>query len=130
MTITVVTGLAGSGKSYFARSLPADLLMDDDFFDRQSDFMAALREDRNCVIVEAAFMFPKNRDLLAQWLGTNVPNAQVEWIFFENDLAAANANCERRRDKDPAGHIDQNNRNSTLYVIPDGSRVERIWRGG
>lgn len=126
---TVVIGLAGSGKTTFAKTLPGIL------FDEgvgilpapTARFFDALRAGRDCVVVEATYCFAEARAQFVALLDANVPGTEIEWVCFRNDLPAANANCRRRPDKDPEGHVAINNRVAGMYTYPEGARIVDVF---
>jgi len=100
-TVTFVLGLCGSGKSWLADRIPADIKFHDGFWlaERRSANVAALigtlRGGGEAVIVEIAFCWAPARQEILQALFA-VPDLSVRWICIENDLRKANANCLRR----------------------------------
>jgi hypothetical protein len=133
MPLILVTGLAGSGKTELVKCLEADLLFDDNlpgprFLENLNVLSAALREGKRCIVVEGSLMLADWRERFLTLLATFAPGTVPEWLCFENDLAQANANCRTRLDKNPEGHVAQNERTSPLYTLPAGVVPIPVWR--
>lgn len=134
--VTFIQGLVASGKSHLASELEAlgAFKIDDSGFNPTGEWavhfntnypavISKLQEDINCVIVEVYYNQQANRETITQRLNSDVPDVQIEWIFFDNDLETALWNCFTRYYKgeknDLVGAIAQNFRMHQFYEIPD-----------
>lgn len=135
--VAFVVGLAGSGKSTYAkRAFPDRLLIEENFWspdysDQRNQLLDALAKGRDCVVTEIAFCLEQERTKLLEWLSQSAPDATIEWIFFENDLDQANNNCKQREaNKETLARLArQNVRYSLGYSRPEGAKIVRVWRG-
>lgn len=100
MKFIMVVGLPGSGKTHFAKSL----MNDDSFFiddpkDFQKDVLDRinLTNSKRIIIADPWLCLETVRDKAIQLILTNYPNAEISWIFFENNYAACVANIIRRK---------------------------------
>jgi hypothetical protein len=134
-TVTFILGYCGSGKTHLADEMVRDrgvVKFDEGFLNDPGQHAAlidALKQGRDCVVIEIEYCVPSSRDAIVAELKRAVPNVVVEVIYFEADLAKANANCWRRKNKeDPEGHIWINSvRIGQRYTIPPGAAVLKIF---
>lgn len=97
--------------------------------DQKNDLVENLKRGKDCTVSEASYMFECERKKIIKWLGKKVPDAEVQWIAFENDLETANWNCVMRDNKgDPAGHVCQNCRTTAYYSYPEGAEILPIYK--
>lgn len=96
------------------------------------DILTLLGQSQHCVITERRFMLQEARDKYTQRLRESIPSLQINWFFFERDLAAANHNCRSRTNKEGdlhgARHIERNKGDFVEYTIPEGAVVIKIHR--
>jgi len=131
--VTVILGLCGSGKSTLAEEIAA--LSGCACFDEGvvpgypnwEPFLRAVRDERDCVVVEVAYLIETGRQFLAQAVEQTKPGTPIEYICFENNVAVADANCIERALRDPTrdakGNCQQNQRMSSTYTYPSGAEV-------
>ena len=88
-----------------------------------------LKTDKDCAVVEATLFFEPLQQQAMSYLH-GIPNVEVKWIGFENDVDTANHNCMHRKNKgDGPGHVRINNNWTRFpYTFPDGSERRRIYR--
>lgn len=141
-TLILIQGLAGSGKSHLIRFLKFDFMIEENFAisdqaeDENISILAKeLRGGRYCIVSERKYRSTHKRNEFIEKLRRRVrpaPAPNIESIFFENDLDAANHNCQHRTNKanDPGGqrHIIQNKKDAEDYQIPDDAIVVKIYR--
>jgi hypothetical protein len=94
-------------------------------------FLDALAAGQDSAIVEIAYISQAARDELVRLVRERYPDTIFKWMYFENNLAAANWNClnDPKRPKDKAeGNFVQNEQWTKLYDIPEGADVLKIFR--
>ncbi len=140
--LIIIQGLAGSGKSHLIQFLKYDFLIEENFAvsdeseERNiNDLAANLRCGRRCIVSERKYRSNIERGkFIAKVLQAVSPShpPTIKIICFENDLKAANYNCENRGNKpgDIGGraHIIQNECDSKTYEIPSDAVVIKIHR--
>lgn len=134
--VTFLLGLAGSGKSFHAKKLKRET--DAEIFEGVAGshnpgmlltMVQHLRDGKNCIVEEIAYCHPHAREEILKHLHSQVPNVEIEWICFENNLESANWNVRHRKNKDnPEGHYKINQHYHCLYQYPDGATVIQITR--
>jgi hypothetical protein len=143
--VKIVVGLCGSGKSHLARELgeagyavldedvaftvePGSVLSGPKF----DCLLRRLSEGKDCAFTEALLMFKPVRELFMPCLKKRqgMDGVTVEWIFFENDLEAANHNCtnDPGRADGGRGHVQPNNVWSPRYSIPRRATKRAVQR--
>jgi len=137
-TVTFVLGYCGSGKSFVAdqmerngaRKWDEGFAMEENLPRNLQDLVDTLRAGRDCVVVEIQFCSKENRDTITTLLKAKVPDVKIEWLAFENNLALANENCRRRRNKGDAEiHVQTNTVGiGDKYTIPEGATLRAIYR--
>ena len=136
-TVTVITGLAGSGKTEFLNKMVGVECFDEGvrtdqpqkFGGNLQRFLDAIGSGRNCAIVEIAYLTQKARDELERVVGARYSETVFNWIFFENNPEAANWNCfndPNRTQEQAEGSVWNNKRWTKLYEIPNGAAVQKI----
>jgi len=134
--VTFLLGLAGSGKSYLAEKLKRDTGAEifegtesRENYEMLPAMVQRLKGGNDCVVEEIAYCLPQHRERVVAYLTTNVPNIEIKWICFENNIESANWNVQHRKNKgDIAGHLQINQKWHNLYQYPDGAAVTQITR--
>ena len=137
-TVTFVLGLAGSGKSWLVSRLKVDRAFEEGFDAPESreqfhaELLARLRAGQHCTVSEVAFLAPARRDEYVSRLTHDLNgNVRINWVCFDNNLAAADYNCRERANKldDPGGlrHMAINQLATRQYVIPEGAIVLKTY---
>jgi hypothetical protein len=156
VTITLVVGLPGSGKSTYIARMQRDqpnLFVVHDFkketldgtarFSSSRDFdglIAALRAGRDAALDDIGFCHPEarkwaERDIRSaldhRIVSASPPaNLNFRWVFFENDPAKCEANIRRRAkietDRDLDKELAYLNKHSPNYVPPEGAPAKVI----
>jgi hypothetical protein len=143
----LIVGLCGSGKSQLAQDYASQgyVCLDESFegrrfaadseknlsTDKFNELKRQLALGRNCVFTEAMLMFEKERQAFEPCLKQlyAMIGVTVEWVFFANDLEAANHNCRNDPNrKDPEGAVLNNGRWTGHYQIPAGHTARPIFR--
>lgn len=138
-SVTFVVGLAGSGKSHFIGRQRFQWVCEEGFMAaglseaNHRELVRRLRRGERCAVSELQLLNRYVRDGYIARLRRSVPTVRVRWVFFENNLGAANRNCRRRKGKpgDPGGkgHCSQNRNWSPYYYIPPTRKTVRVFRG-
>ena len=134
--VTFLLGLAGSGKSRLAEQLKretgAEIFEGVEGVERPESLptmVQHLRDDKDCVVEEIAYCHPDARKKVITYLRSQVPDAEIEWVCFENDLESANWNVIHRTNKgDVENHLAINKHWHGLYKCPDGAKIIPITR--
>src|SRR4051812_24371485 len=92
--LTVVVGLPGAGKStYCKRHAPGGVYYEDVCHPGKTsgprgigEVAVNLRDGKDCLIEDVSFCEAAQRDRVGDWIKKMVPNVQIEWVFFENDV--------------------------------------------
>jgi adenosyl cobinamide kinase/adenosyl cobinamide phosphate guanylyltransferase len=135
--VTFFLGLAGSGKSHCAEELKAQTgaeIFEGTEGEKKEELLRAmvqqLNDGKNCIVEEIAYCLPSRREAIVATLCRWVPNIEIEWICFENDLESANWNVRNRKHKSDAvqSHLHINQCYHGLYIYPGGAKVKPITR--
>ncbi|MEK6747639.1 MAG: hypothetical protein AABY83_00345 [Pseudomonadota bacterium] len=132
--VTFLLGLAGSGKSFLAEELKrksgAEIFegTEGDKTIKQK-MLKHLASGGSCIVEEIAYCLPSHREAIVSQLCAVVPDIEIEWLCFENNLESANWNVMHRRNKtDAPGHLRINQCYHGLYIYPSGVQVIPITR--
>ncbi len=142
-TLIIVVGLPGAGKSTKLQEIRSSLtgLSIEDFHGNAFGDSPAVKDSRHyrallealhaghsCAIADIEFCDPVRRDRLHQAIVAELPELQIEWIYFENAPKKCESNIRLRNrqrvDKDLQALADLADR----YVIPDGVSPIPIWQ--
>ncbi len=127
MRVTLIAGLPGSGKTSLALAMASEdpggsHVLDDP--DRICLLDAVPPRTRHLLVVHPAFCSPAARDRVEREVLARFPDAELAWIFFENEPRACLANAEARADgRRVAADVAAISRG---YAIPDGADVRRV----
>ena len=135
--VTFVLGLAGSGKTPYAEKLKAETGAE--YFEgtensqknilRKQRMLQHLVSGGDCVVEEIAYCLPSFREGIVAELCSRVPNVEIDWVCFENDIESANWNVVHRTHKgDVPGHLRINQCYQGLYIYPGGAKPIPITR--
>ena len=136
-TVTVITGLSGSGKTHLGKEMKMagvklfNERVRPDLPQNWPRFFKELAAGYDCAVVEIAYLRQWARDELLRKVRQRYPDTVFEWIFFENDLEAANWNCINDPDRTPEqieADLKHNAHWTMLYEIPDGTTPQKIFR--
>jgi hypothetical protein len=135
--VTFLLGLAGSGKTHRAEMLKTqtgDEIFEGTEGEKKEELLCAmvqrLKDGKNCIVEEIAYCLPSRRETIVATLCSLLPNIEIEWICFENNLESANWNVRHRKHKSDAvqGHLHINQCYHGLYIYPGGAKVIPITR--
>ena len=134
--VTFLLGLAGSGKSYRADKLKKETGAEifegtegKENLGMLPNIVQHLRQGKNCIVEEIAYCRPQGREKVVTYLRYHVPDVQIEWLCFENNLESANWNVRNRKNKgDINGHLAINQCWHRLYQYPEGATIVPITR--
>ena len=142
--IILIAGLPGSGKSMLMEALKREgWLIFDDFkanaFNDSSIFwhsrnyktlLMALHEGQKCIVADIDFCKATSRHEAEKVLREQIAEITLEWLFFENDFHACQANIMRRASQSIEDNLRALNEYRAQYQIPIGMRVIPVWRSG
>jgi len=103
--VTFFIGLCGSGKSHESKELEKQYLkreqkvkMFQEIIGREQipELIQTLKDGIDCIVEEALYCDPIHRNKIQQRLEQVVPEADIQWECFENNLKAANWNVKNR----------------------------------
>lgn len=133
-TVTVITGLCGSGKSEYLKQMTGVISFDEgvrpDQPTNMQKFLDVLEMGKDCAIVEIAYIAEHWRNELVRQVTERFPDTIFKWVYFENDLEKANANClndPKRSMEAREGNLRLNTRWTESYSIPEGADVLKIF---
>ncbi len=135
--LIIVMGLCGSGKSHLITKLISESsmgvyvkdegLLTEKFEENYEYLLISLENGINSIVSGAEFCFKNNQEILVNRVIEDLPDVDIEYYAFENDLEKANNNVKKRTNKqDVEGHIEINNRLTKDYYIPDESKKLEI----
>ena len=136
-TITFITGLCGSGKTYYSEQLKKKtgaLLFEGIGKGIENNenwliIVSHLKNGNDCVVEEMDFCFQKPRDSVIKYILGNTPDTEIKWVCFENDLDSANWNVRQRTNKaDINGHLYINAQLTRFYTYQFGAKIVPITR--
>jgi hypothetical protein len=134
-TVTVITGLAGSGKTHYLDKIVGVERFNEgvrpDKPENFQNFLEVLARGEDCAIVEIAYIAEYWRNQLVSLIHARFPETIFEWVYFENDVEAANANCLNdpdRSDENKRGNVANNKRWTHQYQIPAEAVPLKIFR--
>lgn len=134
-TVTVITGLCGSGKTYYAERMSGVRVFNEgvrpDMHENMQKFLDVLATGKDCAIVEVAYLTEYGRSELVRIVRDRFPETVFKWVYFENDLEKANSNCMNDAERDEEmrrGNVELNNRWTRIYKIPADATVLEIFR--
>lgn len=119
--VILLVGLCGSGKSHWASTHgPPGCIYFDDSASKYPALRQALLSGTDCIVEEVSLCRAEHRDYVMALL-SDVPDLDIQWVYFENDLDSANHNVTHRTNKGNARqHRIYNERLHIDYSIPPG----------
>jgi hypothetical protein len=140
--ILLVAGLPGSGKSTYLLELErSGWLCFDDFKNlainnsrrfRHSPLFAPLltrlREGARCAITDIDFCRAESRAEAADVLRAEIPDLEIDWLYFSNDVADCAANIVRRGRPSLQEDLKQLSKYSACYQIPPNAPKRACYR--
>jgi hypothetical protein len=137
-TLTIISGLCGSGKSWLLNHLhkqhPKSVAFDEQLSDRgkpgisrREQVARALNSGKDVFIADLWAGWPPRRRTILRHLRKLVPNLRIVWLVYENDIRKANRNCRARPDRDPRGHMKINRKWAPLLEPPKNAVILRIY---
>lgn len=131
--VTFILGLAGSGKTVLAEQLRdatgAEIFEGVEHYISLPAIVQRLKDGKDCIVEEIAYCDPDRRERMVRDLRSQVPDVEIEWICFENDLESANWNVMHRTNKsDVEDHLAINRYWHGIYTCPDGANIRSITR--
>ena len=139
--LIVITGLCGSGKTRYIRTIRASIpgLIADDYMTRAAsprfidsrfyvDLVRTLNAGKDCLVCDIAFCRPGQRAAFEAVIRPCAPAVEFEWVFFANEPELCLQNV-RRRARIKVGAEEQSIRAlSRHYQIPGSATVLPVWR--
>jgi len=140
-TLTIVIGLCGSGKSWLLKRLakthPKARIFDEGVADRgkwqkrgiikRKTIARCLRRGQDVFASDLWCGYAPSRKIVLKHLRQLVPNLCIVWLYFENNIRAANNNCRLRKNKrDAKGHIKINRKWHKRLTVPRDAIVLKI----
>jgi hypothetical protein len=127
--VRIIVGLPGSGKTYYAEHNPFGLLFDDPAAepDTFEQLKSAVMSFQDVTITDVYSIESLARTITLTTLKTWNPDAEIEWIFFENDPAACIANIESRND-DRLVSPEFVREASRHYDFPDDAKILPVYK--
>lgn len=122
MRIVLIAGLPASGKTHYARSLGGILI--DDPQEGFSEF-PDLHDCDLLVVTDPYFCMTLLRSYAEKLMLARYPEADIEWVFFENDPEQCQINARSRPNKPVSKFIDQLSDN---YTVPVGAMTVPVYR--
>lgn len=134
-TLTIVVGMAGSGKSTFCKSVAHQTgakLFEDATLTSNDERRAGLNclgeivarlvgRNEDCIIDESHLTVPSFRNLFKDFCDSFLPNVNQKWIFFEKDVRACINNVyeDAQNGRDDPSRFKALNNQRVAYQIPE-----------
>lgn len=127
--VRIIVGLPGSGKTYLAEHDPLGVLFDDPAACDESfqELKKIILSGQDVTITDVFNIEETSRTITMSTLLAWNPQAEISWIFFENDPQACIANTARRNDGRivSAGFINDASRH---YETPENATVLPVFK--
>lgn len=132
--ITFILGLCGSGKTKLIEKMKAQdpnlYAIDEgfnpyanpDFMDKYLKVKENISKNHDCAIVEIEICREPLRRIV-EGLIREIPNAEIKYKCFKNDLGKANFNLSKPGERTPEGRKGINYIISPQYTIPLNSEI-------
>jgi hypothetical protein len=132
VTLTVILGLCGSGKSELIKRLKVDVRFDEGFdwnlHGEHERLISALKSGQSCAVIEVGYCLKTRRDAFVARIRQAAPEVTIEWKCFANDLVQANLNCLNRRDGRDVKELLRINADLTaVYTYPEDAEILPVW---
>ncbi len=142
MSLVLVGGLPGSGKSYLLGEFEhkgwkifddfqANAINDSPQFDqsrRFAELITDLRSGRPCVVADIRVIHEPYRASARDALTSSLSEAAVEFHLFENDAEQCAENVRRDAGREPSDRLRAIQHWTNQYSCPQGTRVMPVWR--
>ncbi len=131
MRIVLIAGLPASGKTHLGNkiALEQNLTLIDDPIDLIEVELIVSNSEKGIVLCDHNFCIPRLRKLATNYLLEKFPNAELEWIFFENDVNQCLSNLYYRQDNGDDRKVEGLIRGlSPYYSIPCDEKCIPVWR--
>ena len=133
-TLTIITGLCGSGKSWLLNSLhtahTGSMAFDEQMSDygksgkkRRKEIAKALKAGHDCFVADLFIGKAARRKTVMREMRKLVRGLRVVWMWYEVNLKRCNKNCEFRKNRDPKGHKKINRKWAPLLSQPKNAIV-------
>lgn len=103
MTIHVITGLPGSGKTTYARQKYPNLELFDDLSANPKDFddfrFFLGNKNADCVVIDIPLIIEYIRQDFLKFIKRFKPQANIDWIFFSNNPEQSWKNIQGRDER-------------------------------
>ena len=127
MKITMLVGLPCSGKTHYGKG--SGCLFIDDVSLMDTKVLKEMIKDMNIIIADVFLCRPRERTSAQRWFDLNFPDAQLEWVFFENNREKCLTNMRHHRSLGDDRKVeDLIHVLSKDYVIPYGTKTLEIWQ--
>lgn len=142
--LTIVVGLPGSGKSTLIErvmnSIPGvcieDYMKNSINYSRLFTYsrhyetlIGDLLAGKDCIIADIIFCDTACREDAVRIVRQNVPDVEIEWLFFENAPEKCKINAIRRNSQLLQQELEYIRLLSVKYQIPDGAKVVDVYSG-
>lgn len=136
--VIFILGLSGSGKTHLAKEMikksPATIMDEGfnvDFNKNYKKLISVLLKGEDCIVIEIELCYEEDlRKQIKKKLVNDVPEVEIVWKCFENDIEKAKKNILRRKEQggkeDIEGHIAINERVSPYYTYSPGAEILEI----
>lgn len=130
MKIIIIVGLPGSGKTHLAKRLSQEIpsIVVDDLINPQKIWdaidVAEQKGINQIILSDPYFCLPNIQKDLTEIF----KNYNLEWIYFENNLAKCQKNVKYRESLDDNRNVDITLKYlSKQYLIPISAKIIEIW---
>ena len=131
MRIVLIAGLPASGKTHLGNkiALEQNLILIDDPIDLIEVELIVSNSEKGIVFCDHNFCIPRLRTVATNYLLEKFPDAELEWIFFENDVNQCLSNLYYRQDNGDDRKVEGLIRGlSSYYSIPCDEKCIPVWR--
>lgn len=126
MKIILIVGLPASGKTFLGRKLALEQnlkLIDDPTY-----LSEIVSHENGLVICDPKLCRQIDRNCAKDFLKSKFPNAEIEWIFFENDYKACLKNSHLRKEQGDNRSVDRFIWYLSTVYSPEGSCQIPVWK--
>lgn len=128
MKLIIIVGLFGSGKTTLMNQIARGKNIRK--FDDLTDFgkpIFHLYRGGDCIITTFSILNVKDSHIINKIIRDFVPNATIEWIWFENNPEQCKINIKKRKGPEMNKELEGVDRFSPRYKVPENVVARKVW---